>query len=126
LEFNAGALGGLKRLTGFVIRVAHEHPERCSQSVINLRNVSIGMGVKLGESEREFRASLPILFKRDNNRLSHEVEYKREMTDMELALMKKQWPDIRSPGFFDVVEFVRAKFRNGMLEHYEVSRTESY
>jgi hypothetical protein len=126
LEFNAGALGGLKRLTGFVIRLAREHPEWCSPSLINLRKISIGKGVRLGESEREFRASLPVHFKRNNTTLSHEIEYRREMTEVEIASMKKQWPNIGIPSFFDVVEFVRAKFKSGVLEYYEVKRMESY
>jgi hypothetical protein len=126
LELNASVLGGLQRLTGFVTRFAREHPERCSLSLIDLRIVSIGMGVRLGALEREFRASLPIPFKRNKTNLFYEVEYRREMTDMEFASMKQQWPDIQKPSFFDVIESVRAKFRNGVVEYYEVNRTESY
>lgn len=126
LELNSSVLGGLQRLTGFVIRQVRKHPERCTQSLIDLQSMRIGMGVKLGESEREFRATLPLPFKRRGNQLSHEREYRREMTDTEIASMRKQWPGIQKPSFFDVVELVRATVRNGVIESYEVNRTESY
>lgn len=126
LEVNSSVLGGLQRLTGFVIRQARKHPERCTQSLIDVQNMRIGMGVRLGQSEREFRATLPLHFKRSGIKLSHEIEYRREMTDTEIASMRQQWPDIRKPSFFDVVELVRATVRNGVIESYEVNRTESY
>jgi hypothetical protein len=126
LELNASVLGGLQTLTGFTIHLEHKHPDRCSPSLTNLRSMSIGMGVKLGESERDFRTHIPIQFVRNNNGLAYDAEYKREMNDKELASMRRQWPDIRKPSFFDVVESVRVKFRKGALVYYEVQRTESY
>ena len=126
LELNASVLGGLQRLTGFTVRLAPKPPEKCSSSRVNLRTINIGMRVKLGESENDFRTHLPIQFVHKNTRLTYEIEYKREMTEEELASMRQQWPDIGKPSFFDVVESVQAKFRKGMLEYYTVQRTESY
>ncbi|WP_152625081.1 hypothetical protein [Xanthomonas albilineans] len=126
LELNASVLGGLQRLTGFVIKKARKQPGHCVQSIIDLQRMHVGMGVKLGESERDFRAALPIQFKRKDVRLFHEMDYQRAMTEMEIASMKRQWPDIKKSSSFDVVEVVCATVRNGLLESYEVSRTESY
>ncbi|WP_155394178.1 hypothetical protein [Xanthomonas albilineans] len=126
LYLNSSVLGGLQRLTGFFVKKERKQPGRCVQSPIDLQGIHIGMGVKLGESEHDFRAALSLQFKRRDAELFYEMEYRREMKNMEFASMKKQWQDIKKPSFFDVVEFVRATVRNGVIESYEVSRTESY
>lgn len=125
-KFNANVLGGLQRLTGFSIQQASNHPNRCMATKINLGAMKIGKLIGLGISKQKFILHFPVRFSRDKARLSYDVEYRREMTEVEFASMQQQWPDIRQPSYFDVVESVRAEFRNGALKFYEVQRTESY
>lgn len=125
-DFNSSVLGGLQRLTGFVVRRASSRPEKCSLSLVDLHAMRVGMNVRLGDSERDFRGKLPIRFDRKNAALYRVFEYEREMTGEEFLLMREQWPGIKEPAFFSVVESVRAVFKSGFLDFYEVSRSESY
>ena len=113
-------------MTGFEVQLMNHVPEKCSRTRVDLSAMNIGGGVALGQSESDFKAHLPVHFIQRGRYLVYEVEYQRRMTDEELVSMRRQWPDMPSPSFFDVVEFVRAKFRAGALELYEARRTESY
>jgi hypothetical protein len=126
MQFDASVLGGLERLTGIGVRMLDRPPEKCTRTNVNLGSMQIGGGVALGQSEKEFKAHIPVRFVRRGVQLVYEGEYQREMTDEELTSMRQQWPGMPSPSFFVVVEFIRARFRAGALQSYEVRRTESY
>lgn len=126
MQFEASVLGGLKRLTGMGVRVSDKPPEKCTHTNVSLGSMQIGGGLALGQSEKEFKAHIPVRFVRRGAQLVYERGYQRKMTDEELTLMRQQWPDMPSPSFFEVVESIQAKFRAGALQSYEVRRTESY
>jgi hypothetical protein len=126
MQFYASVLGGLERLTGIGVRMVDGPPANCTRTNVNLGSMQLGGGATFGQSEKEFKAHIPVQFVRRGVQLVYKVEYQRKMTDEELTSMRQQWPDMPSPSFFEVVELIQARFRAGALQSYEVRRTESY
>ena len=126
MRFEASVLGGLERLTAIGVRMSNRLPEVCTRTNVNLGSMKIGGGLAFGQSQEKLKAHIPVRFVKRGTQLVYEVEYQREMTDEELASMRRHWPSMPSPSFFAVVESIRAGFRAGALQSYEVRRTESY
>ena len=122
--FVSGAMGGFSRITEFVM--TKQHPKGDCSRLISAEVISSsGNGVRLGQSRSEFLARFPINFTEDGNDLSYELQTKRSANKDELKNLQKEWPHEKTYTF-DISVHIKANFKHGLLDRYQVSKIESF
>lgn len=122
--FQSGAMGGFDRITGF--KLMTRKPELfCVASNIDMRFMATGNGVQLDQSRDDFLRNFDISFIDNGRTLKYDEESRRKLTKSEMEMLNVI-PSSKVQSWFDVFTSISARFVNGRLTYYEVSKVESY
>lgn len=124
LVFESGVMGGSKHITGFRISSLTQSRD-CAPTKIDLRTLTTGNGVRLGQSLMYFRKAFPVEFKRKGTSLIYEAVSQRAATQEELKRLRSNWPNEKQD-FFDVTITIKGKFKGNRLIDLYVHKIESY
>jgi len=124
IVFGSGPMGGFERITNFRV-TKNSSKKNCALTSIDFLSLNTGNGVKLFQSKKHFMAAFGISFRDLGWVLLYKGSSKRKASPEEESVLRENYPT-EPEYYFDVNSKIEAKFNNGILVDYYVSKLESY
>jgi hypothetical protein len=98
----------------------------CARSTLVSKDIATESGVRLAMTPAGIKAALGPPTDESPGFLGYEFHVERRLTEAEVRLIEKQWPDVRKYPYHDVSSSVEARFVGKRLKRLDLYRLVTY